>query len=323
MNERDFVNYLRSRFEKPSSLVNKWMGEDCEVIDIGDPKKYLLVSVDTSSEKVDFPSDTPPKEMGFFSAALSLSDIAACGGTPLGILVSCSVSPALSEKMEEVYEGIGEAVASAGTFILGGDTNSAGEFSLSVVSLGFVEKGKLLERGKGNVGDLIGVTGELDRFNFGYWQIINGRAVDFVRMLKQPPATTAGRLLGELGATSCIDLPDGLIKATFDNLPNGLGCLIDDKAIPVEYFRGTMDADNIANYVLASEPAGDIELLFTISPRNRREMEVAFNNEGLPIHWIGRITQVPGIRINHNGKIVTPGISGGFVHKFDGGFLFK
>ncbi len=318
MDERELITYLRNRFAKPPHLQT-WLDDDCEIIDLRN--KALLVSVDTSSEKADFPSETPPEEIGYFSTALSLSDIAACGGNPLGVLVSCSIPPYFASKVATIYEGVHQAVNDAETFLLGGDTNSAGELSLSIVSIGITKPESVLRRHQSRAGDLVGVTGILDRFNFCYHQYIHGKPIDYQKAFRQPASIRAGRILSQLqGITSCIDLPDGLIKALNDTITPGLGFFIRDSDIPIENLN---QVDNQPNYISASHPAEDIELLFTASPNYKKGIEKSLNKNGLPLYWIGHVTNNPGIRVElTNGKCITP-ITQGFVHKLDGYKLFE
>ncbi|MCR4325086.1 MAG: thiamine-phosphate kinase [Candidatus Curtissbacteria bacterium] len=318
MNEREFVDSLRKRFEKPPGLVSDWMGDDCEVIDIGDPENYLLLTVDTSSEMVDFPQNAPPFEVGYFCAALSLSDIAACGGNPTGVLVSCSVSREYIEEMQQIYTGIEKAVNDAGTVILGGDTNSAGEFSLSVVSIGKVKKENVLMRRRAGVDDVVAVTGYLDRFNYGYRQYENNVSVGFRNMLRQPAPIEAGKVLAAVGGvTSCTDLPDGLVKTLYDNSPSGLGYLINDKDIPIQNKRS-----GVANFMLASRPAGDIQLLFTFERSSLEAIERAFSERRLSLQVIGVVTDSPGVRVNTPQGLLDVSVDIGFTHKFDDYKLF-
>lgn len=323
MNERQLISYLKRRFEAPANLVSAWMAEDAEVVEIGDPNRYLLVSVDTSSEKADFPSDAPPFEMGYFSTALSLSDIAACGGKPFGILVSCSIPNQFWGRMKEIYDGINTAANDAGTFLLGGDTNSGAELSLSVVSLGFVDKEKILKRKSARLGDLVGVTGELGRFNLGVSQYRNSKGVDYDFMLRQGAPVKEGLVLCGSGfVTSCIDLPDGLSKALLDNMPNERGFLIDDLAIPIDTFKGILGRNNVlSNYDLASNPAGDVELLFTANGDSKEILETMFANERLKLSWIGKVVEGSGIKLLQDGQISSPSIDG-FTHSFEGKQLF-
>lgn len=318
MDEREIITYLRNRFVKPPHLQN-WMDDDCEIIDLGG--KVLLVSIDTSSEKADFPIETPPEEIGYFSTSLSLSDIAACGGDLLGVLVSCSIPPYFANKVTAIYEGVGQAVADAGTFLLGGDTNSAGELSLSVVSIGITKSESVLRRHTARAEDLVGVTGILDRFNYCYYQYKQGESIEFARTLRQPAPIRAGKILSQLqGITSCIDLPDGLVKALNDTIPPGLGFLLRDKDIPIENMNKVRSQ---SNYISASQPAGDIELLFTALPDQRNHIGEAFQNVGLPLYWIGHVTDRSGIQIElASGAIITPAVQG-FIHKLDGYKLFE
>ncbi|MBI2583101.1 MAG: hypothetical protein HYW25_00405 [Candidatus Aenigmarchaeota archaeon] len=81
MDEMEIIKILRRRLHKPRYLKT-WLDEDCEIIE--SPKGFLLATVDTASEGADFPSDAPNDSIGYFCTSLSLSDIAACGGIPLG-----------------------------------------------------------------------------------------------------------------------------------------------------------------------------------------------------------------------------------------------
>ena len=313
MDERQLIGHLRKTLEKPP-ILKSWLNDDCEIIDRG--TYFELVTIDTSSEKADFPSNAPPFEIGYFSTALSLSDIAACGGLPEGILVSVSVSPDFDSKIFEIYEGVKQAAGDASTPILGGDSNSAGEFSISVVSIGKVEKSKVLKRCKASKGDIVGVTGPLGNFNIGYNLYTNGQQVDYKSMLRQPARIEAGRILTELnGVTSCIDLPDGLVKALVDNMPPSLGFLIDDKQIPV------VEKLSPENFITASNPAGDIELLFTANSSSIKEIERRFSEKHLSVYWIGEVVDKHSIRFQLESAQVEPNISG-FIHKFEGYKLF-
>ncbi len=320
MNERELIDYLRGFLKKPPYLKT-WLDEDCEIIELSE--KTLLISVDTSSEGMDFPSEAPPQEIGYFSASLGLSDIAACGGDPLGILVSVSIPRTFDNKVVEIYEGVNQAALEAGTFILGGDTNAGvSELSLSVVSIGLAKPNRVLRRHQANKGDLVAVSGILDRYNFGYSQYTNKEKVDFNRMLRQPAPIRLGKILSNLkGVTSCIDLPDGLIKGLCDTSPLNLGFLIDDASLPVDYYRERIKIKDIPNYILASQPGGDLELLFTVSSSKSSSLERTLENEGISLHWIGEVTSEPGIKIQLDKEIVPPTVTG-FSHNFRESRLF-
>ncbi len=322
MNEMDFIAYLKGKLVKPPSLVN-WLDDDCEILNTA--TGLLLLSVDTSSEISDFPSDSPNHCMGYFSTSLSLSDIAACGGFPLGVLVSCCVPKSYDTRLKEIYDGIQDAVSDGCTYILGGDTNSAAEFSLSVVSIGHVEQVNVMRRKMAKVGDLIGVTGELSRFNTGFFEYKKEKTTDFYRMLHQKPPIDKGRILSSsCFVTSCIDLPDGLVKALNDNTDGSYGYLIRDSFIPVDnsFYKSSLHGMKY-KYECASYPAGDIELLFTV-PENKRDIiEKEFYKNRECVYWIGNVTENPGIHVEtDNNGIIQPSAPG-FIHEFKGKRLFE
>ncbi len=320
MNERQLIAHLKETLQKPQILEN-WLDDDCEIINRGD--HFQLITVDTSSEKADFPSNAPPFEIGYFSTALSLSDIAACGGVPEGIMVSVSVSPDFDPKIIAVYDGIKKAAKDAVAPILGGDSNSAGEFSLSVVSLGRVEKNSILKRGTARIGDKIGVTGTLDKFNTGYHQYHQHTLIDYQLMLRQSAKIEIGQILSRFshfaGVTSCIDLPDGLAKALTDNTRGKYGYRIKDDQIPLE---NPHTNPYKTRFEAASRPAGDLELLFTADKDQVEKINLEFRRSGLAVHWIGQVTKQLGITLEKDGALHSPQVEG-FVHKFEGYKLFS
>jgi thiamine-monophosphate kinase len=294
--------------------LKNWLDDDCEIIEteIGNDE-LLLATVDTSTEGVDFPADAPDFCIGYFSASLGLSDISACGGIPIGILVSCTVPGSYEKRLKGIYGGIKRVASDAGTYILGGDTNSSDEFGLSVVALGKVEKKAVLRRKGARPGDVLGVTGTLDKFNGGYFEYMEKGTCNFNEMFVQKPCTEQGRILASLGATSCIDLPDGLLKAMRDNMGN-CGFLLHDEKIPVMSEK--------EKYKAATCPAGDIELMFTIPENKKNAVDDEFNRKGLDVYWIGRTIPERKIYIYSRRRMIMPE-GAGFVHKFHGRKLFE
>src|SRR5712664_2203996 len=66
------------------------LGDDCALIPLG--STTLAISMDNSLENVHFRTDWLDfKEIGFRAAGSAMSDLAAEGATPLGVLVSLGV----------------------------------------------------------------------------------------------------------------------------------------------------------------------------------------------------------------------------------------
>src|SRR4051812_18087794 len=96
------------------------------------------------------------RDLGFRAAAVNLSDLAASGASPEGLLVTLAV-PGMTATGDVVafYEGIAEA----GIPVIGGDTTAAGEVVVSVTALG--RSARVPGRAGAQPGDLLVVTGPL------------------------------------------------------------------------------------------------------------------------------------------------------------------
>ncbi|HZT45188.1 MAG TPA: thiamine-phosphate kinase [Gaiellaceae bacterium] len=96
------------------------------------------------------------RDLGFRAAAVNLSDLAASGAAPEGLVVTLAAPPetALSSVIE-LYEGLGEP----GVPVVGGDTTAADRLVVSVTALGRSER--VPGRGGAQPGDVLVVTGSL------------------------------------------------------------------------------------------------------------------------------------------------------------------
>jgi len=315
MDEDTIVRKITSKLKRPKYMVSNF-NDDAEVLDVRINKDELLLEkIDTANEGIDFPWEAPAWMGAYVSTAQSMSDIAACGGDMFGVSTSICVPDDVTEKyVLDFSRGIKLSAEKVGTFVLGGDYNSANDFSLSVVSMGKAKKNNLLTRNGASQGDFIGLTGELGRFNAGYFYYHDGiRNQDVYRkMLVQDPRLKEGKLLGESRkVSSCTDVPDGLIRC-LKFLTKG--AVIYDESIPLsKEAKKIAERKNMKPYQIASIPAGDLELVFTTSPKNKPAMDNIFKKENLELSWIGRVTGDDSIKVaGHGYEEVAKKI--GYVH---------
>src|SRR5215208_5672466 len=101
------------------------LGDDCAFIGIGD--EHLAVSTDISVEAVHFRLEwMEPVEVGWRATAAALSDLAAVGAEPLGVLAAVTVPDGTADSaVVELMDGVGAAAEGAGTQVLGGDLSRA------------------------------------------------------------------------------------------------------------------------------------------------------------------------------------------------------
>lgn len=206
--------------EEPGVVVG--VGDDAAVVEPGGHEQ--VVTVDTLVEGVHFdPEVTQASDLGYKAVVVSVSDIAAMGGSPRYGVVSLAVPSEIRPAwVIEVYGGMREAAEDHGVALVGGDTVRASECVLTVTVLGAVAKGRAVTRGGARPGDRIVVTGDLGAAAGGL-RLVQGREGDtkravmtewgrqLVAALDRPTARVGeGQTLAQVGATSMIDVSDGL-----------------------------------------------------------------------------------------------------------------
>jgi thiamine-monophosphate kinase len=170
-----------------------------------------VVSTDSSIENVHFRSDwLTPVEIGYRATTAALSDIAAMGAKPLGLLAALAVPEEWRSRLEQITDGIGDAAEVAGAPILGGDMSRSSELGLTITVLGAARTA--LFRTSARPGDRVYVTGRLGgpfaalrSFNSG----ANPAREDRKRFARPVARIAESIWLNEQGATSAIDISDG------------------------------------------------------------------------------------------------------------------
>jgi thiamine-monophosphate kinase len=166
----------------------------------------VVVTQDALVEGVHFRLDwTSWRDLGYKAAAVNLSDLAASGAEPEGLVVSLGL-PGTTEldDVVELYEGLNEA----GVPVVGGDTTTSERLFLSVTALGRSER--VPGRSGAEPGDVMVVTGPLGGSAAGFAALREGRQSPHVRTHLRPPLRLAeGRRLARV-AHAMLDVSDGL-----------------------------------------------------------------------------------------------------------------
>jgi thiamine-monophosphate kinase len=167
-----------------------------------------VVTQDTLVEGVHFRLEwTSWRDLGYKAAAVNLSDLAAMGAEPEGLLVSLAL-PATeeAEAVLELYEGLNEA----GFPLVGGDTSAASSVTVTVTAVGRSER--VPGRTGAQPGDRLVVTGPLGASAAGLHALAHGLEgfEPFIERHRRPPIRLAeGRKLAQV-AHAMIDLSDGI-----------------------------------------------------------------------------------------------------------------
>lgn len=204
-------------FDVVRTLVAEWgksaqrIGDDAAVIDVP-PGERLVVTTDTSVEGVHFRREWLNHfEIGYRATAAALSDLAAMGARPIGVVIALTLPEVDRGEARALATGIGEGAEAVLCPIVGGDLSSGKVLSLTITALGSVARP--LSRAGAKVGDRIYVTGTLGgpEAALRAWKAGQQPSeVDRARFACPVPRIDAGMALAARGATSAIDISDGL-----------------------------------------------------------------------------------------------------------------
>src|SRR2546425_2939285 len=135
--EFDRVRGIMARIAEITGEVPD-LGDDCAVIPLG--STTLAISIDNSLENVHFRTDWLDfKEIGFRAAGSAMSDLAAEGATPLGVLVSLGVPPdgkKGTDAATDIMAGVATVAHNLETRGLGGGLTRSGRYIVGVCVIG-------------------------------------------------------------------------------------------------------------------------------------------------------------------------------------------
>lgn len=261
LGERDLIRRI-------SEILGGVENDDCAVIDAGD--SYLVATTDMLHRQTDFPDIMNPWQMGWMSVAVNLSDIAAMGGEPSGILLATGLPHDIDLYfIDELFSGFADCAGYYGTKVLGGDTDSHQELTITGCALGFVEKDLVLRRRGASPGDLLCTTGALGGAGAGLWTWQHGdlESEFIIKLLEPEPRLKEGRALAQSRAVKAMmDNSDGLALSLSDlSEVSGVGFVVYEDKLPIipglEELVGREEAVNIV-----MSAGGDFELVFTVRP---------------------------------------------------------
>lgn len=242
MNEADFIAALR---HLPIHPAARGLMDDCAVLEIGG--ETLVLTHDMMAEGTHFRADADMADVAWKLVASNLSDLAAKGAEPLGVLLGHM----LGRDDARFLEGLHEALGAFGAPLLGGDTVAGtGLRSFGLTAIGRATYSPVPSRCGARAGDRVYVTGPLGRAMLGFEGVPQHRAA-FDRPV---PRLAEGRALAPL-VSAMMDVSDGLLLDAFRMAEaSDVTLALDPGAIPVA------DPARTAECIRWGD---DYELLFT------------------------------------------------------------
>lgn len=250
--------------------------DDCAVLEAGD--RYLVATTDMLHRETDFPQIMSPWQIGWMSVAVNLSDVAAMGAEPAGVLMAVGLPEVDLPFIDHLFAGFADCAASYGTRIIGGDLDSHRELTIVGCAMGFVERDLILRRRGARIGDLLCTTGSLGGAGGGLWAIDQGDLQNpLVASLVEPKARIEeGRALAKSrAATAMMDNSDGLALSLYDLAEaSNVGFLVRANDLPMAPgLLKTVGRKRAIELIFGA--GGDFELLFTVRPEKLGEARSA------------------------------------------------
>jgi thiamine-monophosphate kinase len=239
------------------------------------------------------------------SVAVSLSDVAAMGARPLGVVAAMGIPGDTDVAfVEDIARGMDRCARTYGTEIVGGDTDQHRELTMVTTALGLVRKDAVKLRSGAKPGDVLCVTGYLGTPAAAYKVLIEGRAVSssdrqvlIRRFFRPEPRLGEGMILSDYpGVTAMMDISDGLGKSVYElATASKVGFVVYGDKLPVmdEARRVAKDRAELLDMAICF--GGEFELLFTVAPT---DVDII---KGVNFTVIGKVAE-SGLTLDDNGR---------------------
>jgi len=287
-------------FRRDVQRADLGVGDDCALLTPA-PGMQLATTSDLLVEGRHFVSTVAPERLGHKALAVNLSDLAACGATPLAFTLALSMPRVHEPFVASFARGLFALADAHGCELVGGDTTQ-GPLTLCITAFGEVPAGQALLRSGARAGDDVWVSGTFGDARLALEvlrgaQSLPGTAFDAVRVameLPQPRVALGVALRGV--ATSAIDVSDGLLGDLTHILRRSrVGATLEVDAVPRSAHLAALPLQ--VQRVCTLSGGDDYELAFTAPAQHAARVQAAGTAAGVRVTRIGRVDAEPGLRL--------------------------
>lgn len=304
---RDFIKPLFNAGDDPHGV-----GDDCAIVQAGN--ECVLLSTDrVPADLVAFRLGILDHEgLGDYLARLNVSDIAACGGRPVGLLLNLGLPATMDyEDVKDLCRGVKRQAVKCGCEVIGGDITSSSELSISATSIGLARRGQVLMRRGAKAGDSIFLSRPVGMTPAAFVYFLGGyegtlSEEDIADLQKQftgmAPMLELGRRLGASGlCTSCMDNTDGIGQSMSELAEaSRVGFVVDGPSLtipPLVARVGTLAGKRPFEYVFNG--GADFSLVGTL--RGHWNSQQATERFDHPLEIIGHVEAGSGVSLKEHG----------------------
>jgi thiamine-monophosphate kinase len=282
--------------------------DDAAVLETGG--SAIVLTHDMIVEGVHYLPDDPPADVAWKLVAVNLSDLAAKGARPMGVLLGFTLGEAAWDKA--FADGLGLVLRAFGISLLGGDTVSAPARVLGLTAIGQAARVPPNRSGAGP-GDQLWVSGTIGDAGAGLRALREGADAPYlVERYRTPrPRLEAGERLVPL-VKAMMDVSDGLlIDARRMAEASGCRATIDLETVPLSEaylrYRGETRLE-------AATAGDDYELLFAAAHDAAPAILSLSDEIGLSLTRIGAFAAGTGLALTEDGAPVPLPERLGFEH---------
>jgi len=223
--EAAFIESLRALAHHPAA---RSLDDDAAVLEVG--AETLVLTHDMLVEGVHYLPAQSRADVAWKLVATNLSDLAAKGAEPLGVLLGYMVG----EGEEDFLSGLAEVLDHYGVPLLGGDTVSGGPpQALGLTAIGRATHCPVPSRSGARPGDTLWVTGALGQAMLGFEALRDGTAGDTGAYVRPMARLAEGQALAPL-VSAMMDVSDGLLLDAWRMAEaSAVSLAIDGAGVPV------------------------------------------------------------------------------------------
>lgn len=315
LSEFELIGRIAGRVGQ-ANRIEIGIGDDAAVIR---GRERIVTSVDTAVAGVHFGADRPAAESARKAVAAAVSDLAAMGlgSDDTQMLVALGAPAETADGyLEGLVDGIVDAAGEFGVELAGGDVVSAPVVFLSVTVIAQVgEATPVVSRSGASPGDVVALTGPVGGAAAGLELLsgleaaqLSGLSRDLLIecQLRPQPQLAAAPALAVAGATSMIDVSDGLVSDLGHIArASGVGLNLEVKEIPlVAGVREVAAARGVEPVGFAVSGGEDYVLALTLPQERFEEADSALiEATGFELLAIGRVEPAtdgqPAVRLGN------------------------